>query len=248
MIIHEYTNYYDRDKLYVKKKNPSITDFNSIKNAFYNGSEQDKEDIFYTIHSMINNGFIISPTRKQRNTLFQLVKEIGIKEKDLYSKFKGVTPFEDENLNSKDYTKSIKNIIQNKNKDEIRDVLKSNLSHSFFNQAKERYDAIDKLTIADNKLDDETKKFRKKNVMKEWEQRNQKWKEKHDKEKRRKMLVGGIGLAGVGTAYLAARKLAKLKGLENKYARKLLLLPPNKRNFVQKIVDKIRALIRKYKH
>ena len=197
---------------------------------------------------MINNGMNNhAGSRKQRNSLFQFVKELGINEKDFYDKYRP-TNINNDNINLKDAIKQTKSVIQSKNKEKVRNALKQQLSYAFLNPSKERYQISDKLTIADNKLDDRSRELRKKTVMKEWEQRNQKWKAKHDQERKRKMLVGGIGLTGAGTAYIAARKLAKLKGLENKYARKLLLLPPNKRNFVQKMLDKIRALIRKYKH
>lgn len=54
--------------------------------------------------------------------------------------------------------------------------------------------------------------------------------------------IGG-GLAAAGGAYAAARKIASLKNLQNKWARKLLLLPPAKRGMVQRIIDKIKQTI-----
>lgn len=56
--------------------------------------------------------------------------------------------------------------------------------------------------------------------------------------------IGG-GLAAAGGAYAAARKIASLKNLQNKWARKLLLLPPTKRSIVQRILDKIKQTIHK---
>lgn len=56
--------------------------------------------------------------------------------------------------------------------------------------------------------------------------------------------IGG-GLAAAGGAYAAARKIASLKNLQNKWARKLLLLPPAKRGIVQRIIDKIKQTIAK---
>ena len=258
MIIHEYTNYYDKDLTNDFKENlvkylkdndkMNINGFQDIKNLLMHGSESDKKSIIQMAHAMINNGMNNhAGSRKQRNSLFQFVKELGINEKDFYDKYRP-TNINNDNINLKDAIKQTKSVIQSKNKEKVRNALKQQLSYAFLNPSKERYQISDKLTIADNKLDDRSRELRKKTVMKEWEQRNQKWKAKHDQERKRKMLVGGIGLTGAGTAYIAARKLAKLKGLENKYARKLLLLPPNKRNFVQKMLDKIRALIRKYKH
>lgn len=54
--------------------------------------------------------------------------------------------------------------------------------------------------------------------------------------------IGG-GLAAAGGAYAAARKIASLKNLQNKWARKLLLLPPAKRGMIQRIIDKIKQTI-----
>lgn len=56
--------------------------------------------------------------------------------------------------------------------------------------------------------------------------------------------IGG-GLAAAGGTYAAARKIASLKNLQNKWARKLLLLPPAKRGIVQRIIDKIKQTIAK---
>lgn len=56
--------------------------------------------------------------------------------------------------------------------------------------------------------------------------------------------IGG-GLAAAGGAYAAARKIASLKNLQNKWVRKLLLLPPAKRGIVQRILDKIKQTIHK---
>ena len=56
--------------------------------------------------------------------------------------------------------------------------------------------------------------------------------------------IGG-GLAAAGGAYAAARKIASLKNLQNKWARKLLLLPPAKRGIVHRILDKIKRTIQK---
>lgn len=257
MIIHEYTNYYDKDLTNDFKENllnhlrndkMNINNFQDIKNLLTYGSESDKKSIKQMTHAMLTNGMInYAGSRKKRNSLFQFVKELGISEKDFYDKYRPTDRNDNDNL--KDVIKQTKNIIQSENKEKVHNALKQQFSDVFFNPSKERYQITDKLTIADNKLDAGSRELRKKTVMKEWEQRNQKWKAKHDQEKRRKMLMrGGVGLASAGTAYIAARKLAKLKGLENKYARKLLLLPPNKRSFVQKMLDKIRVLIHKYKH
>ena len=54
--------------------------------------------------------------------------------------------------------------------------------------------------------------------------------------------IGG-GLAAAGGAYAAARKIASLKNLQNKWARKLLLLPPAKHGMIQRIIDKIKQTI-----
>ena len=56
----------------------------------------------------------------------------------------------------------------------------------------------------------------------------------------RKGLALGAGAVG---AYAIARKIASLKNVQNKYARKLLLLPPAKRGKLQRIIDKIKQLI-----
>ena len=56
----------------------------------------------------------------------------------------------------------------------------------------------------------------------------------------RRGLALGAGAAG---AYAIARKIASLKNIQNKYVRKLLLLPPAKRGKLQRIIDKIKQVI-----
>ena len=68
-----------------------------------------------------------------------------------------------------------------------------------------------------------------------------------DKDKSHLKTVGKVAAvgAGVGPAYLLARKIASLKKVQNKYVRKMLLLPPAKRSLMQRAVDKIKVLIQK---
>lgn len=56
----------------------------------------------------------------------------------------------------------------------------------------------------------------------------------------RRGIALGAGAAGV---YAIARKIASLKNIQNKYVRKLLLLPPAKRGKLQRIIDKIKQVI-----
>ena len=68
-----------------------------------------------------------------------------------------------------------------------------------------------------------------------------------DKDKSHLKSIGKVAAvgAGVGSAYLLARKIASLKKVQNKYVRKMLLLPPAKRSLMQRAVDKIKVLIQK---
>lgn len=133
MIIHEYTNYYDKDLTNDFKENlvkylkdndkMNINGFQDIKNLLTHGSESDKKSIIQMVHAMINNGMIVhAGSRKQRNSLFQFVKELGISEKDFYDKYR--PNINNDNVNLKDAVKQTKSIIQSKDKEKVRNALK----------------------------------------------------------------------------------------------------------------------------
>ena len=133
MIIHEYTNYYDKDLTNDFKENlvkylkdndkMNINGFQDIKNLLTHGSESDKKSIIQMAHAMINNGMIVhAGSRKQRNSLFQFVKELGINEKDFYDKYR--PNINNDNVNLKDAVKQTKSIIQSKDKEKVRNALK----------------------------------------------------------------------------------------------------------------------------
>lgn len=69
-----------------------------------------------------------------------------------------------------------------------------------------------------------------------------KLKTSYEFDKKRLAIGAGATGAAVG-AYAIARKIASLKNIQNKYARKLLMLPPAKRGIVQRIIDKIKKMI-----
>lgn len=67
-----------------------------------------------------------------------------------------------------------------------------------------------------------------------------------DKDKSHLKSIGKVAAVGAGVgSYLLARKIASLKKVQNKYVRKMLLLPPAKRSLMQRAVDKIKILIQK---
>lgn len=239
MIIHEVGKYYNKESYneIIKDLHDDFNfkDISDLKHQMALDPNL-KDRVKTNIISLMSNNIIISVDTKDRNTPLKLAQDLGL-DKEIFTK--------DKPVHSK---KEMKVIMKRNDPEELEKAYTTALGSYLYDNSKQNF--FNARILANRYARNiNGKDVRKETIMKQWEQRKQKWKEKHDKEKRRKMLVGGgIGLAGAGTAYLAARKLAKLKGLENKYARKLLLLPPNKRSFVQKMLDKIRALIRKYKH
>lgn len=237
MIIHEVGKYYNKDLYDVLSKTPDIINtINKLKTT------KDPNQARVYINDLLGDEILnLRLTTKDKNSLKKLLQDNGI------------------NLN--DY-KSHTNT-----KKEFNDVIKSgdakhlkNLQITYMNNARYDKDYVNLLLKADrlqtkvfgNRLDHNGKSRRYNEVMKQWEERKHRQQEQKDTKPKNKSFSTtkkiGIG-AALGTgSYLVARKLTKLKGLENRYMRKLLLLPPNKRSFVQKMLDKIRALIRKYKH
>lgn len=243
MIIHEVGKYYDKKEydeiLKGLNKTFSFKDISDLKRQIDSDSNL-KDNVKMNLTSYLTNNEMLHLNTKSRNSAIKLAQDLGLDKEMLNSK--------EEPAYSR---KEIKEIIKRNDEKEIKKAMDRSRGTYLWSNSKQDFFNSRRLTnIHTRNINGKDK--RKEEVMKQWEDRKQRLKEKHAaqtaQKKTRLLKRAGIGTAIGGGTYLIARKLAKLKGLENKYARKLLLLPPNKRNFVQKMLDKIRALIRKYKH
>lgn len=242
MIIHEVGKYYDKESydefINTLHNHYKFKDLSDLKHQMSLDPSL-KSKIKTDIISFISNNEIISVTTKDRNASLKLAQDLGL-DKEVLTK------------ESPKYSRQeINDIIKRNDKEEVYKAFNTSLGNYLYDNSKQNlFNARRLMNTHSRNVDG--KDHRKIAVMKQWKERKRRQQEQKDTKPKNKLLSNtkkiGIG-AALGTgSYLAARKLAKLKGLENKYARKLLLLPPNKRNFVQKMLDKIRALIRKYKH
>lgn len=243
MIIHEVGKYYDKteyDNILSKLHHTfSFKDISDLKRQM-DSNPNLKDNVKSNLTSSLINNEIIYLNTKSRNSAIKLAQDLGLDKEILNSKEKPAYS-----------RKEIKEIIKRNDGKEINKALDVSRGTYLWSDSKQDFFNSRRLSnIHYRNIDGKDK--RKEEVMKQWEERKRRRQEQKDTKPKNKSFSTtkkiGIGAAIGGSSYLIARKLAKLKGLENKYARKLLLLPPNKRNFVQKMLDKIRALIHKYKH
>ena len=238
MIIHEVGKYYDKESYNLLIKdlldNFNFKDISDLKHQMSLNPKL-KDKIKTRVISLVSNNEIISTTTKDRNSTLKLAQDLGL-DKEIFTKEPPVHSKEE-----------IKDIIKRNDSEELGKAYTTALGHYLYDNSKQNFFNARRLAnrYARNINGKDVKK---QHVMKQWEERKHRQQEQKDTKPKNKSFSTtkkiGIG-AAIGTgSYLAARKLAKLKGLENKYMRKLLLLPPNKRSFVQKILDKIRKAIK----
>ena len=153
-----------------------------------------------------------------------------------------------EKLNSfrKEQQRKLDNYKKSQNPDSIKKIEDENKeSNDHSDQAEETNTTIPKEEAP--KPEESPKEQPKEQVVNKPEEKKTGFLNLTDKDKSHLKTVGKVAAvgAGIGSAYLLARKIASLKKVQNKYVRKMLLLPPAKRSLMQRAVDKIKVLIQK---